>query len=324
MPSTSLGFRQIGNDSVMMNPRGHVNSNRGAFDVALSGGLGLEEWDDWMGREGATSEVLPSSIERSESMESSVSSSDTWAIDPETSGVNLMSTSYVAGTDFPFTDAPFELEDFSRLSKAEERRLQNIAMPYYAISNIKIASEPAPPVESLASLSPSPEPELRKRKNNKRKSVGLGEQPSTAKDQLSYQSRKRGHNAIEKRYRTNLNAKIELLREGIPSIYGPNDNVGKDDPAGEGDDKPNPQKYGKAAVLMRALEYIQHLEKTTQRLSGEVNTLKTCVGAFENGNSMNSISRLVTTKGETLESIQSDFQQIQPIQKAVTGPATRR
>lgn len=36
------------------------------------------------------------------------------------------------------------------------------------------------------------------------------------------QSRKRGHNAIEKKYRTNLNAKIELLREGVPSICGSN------------------------------------------------------------------------------------------------------
>lgn len=41
------------------------------------------------------------------------------------------------------------------------------------------------------------------------------------------------------------------------------------------------QKYGKAAILTRALEYIKHLELTTQRLGSEVGALKTRIAAFE-------------------------------------------
>jgi len=353
MPSRSLSYRQADNDGIMVTPRSLINPNSNVFDKAFNEGLGLEEWDDWMRWEGATTtDILPASIERSDSMESSAASSDTWAMGIETSGVDMMSTSYSAGTEFPFLDAPFELEDtppisaaltnnhnglplypttgsyatqgqvqqelrrsyrgFSSLTEAEERSLQDIAMPYHALSNIKIASAPASPAESQASgsLSPSPEPEARTRKSNKRKSVDMGEQPSVA----LCQSRKRGHNAIEKRYRTNLNAKIESLREGVPSLCGP-DNCGEEDSDGEGDSKSTQQKYGKAAILMRALEYIKHLEKTTQRLGSEVDTLKTRVGAFEklamsgsiilNAGGIEAMSRPVLVKSETLESIQS-------------------
>ncbi|KAH6713836.1 hypothetical protein DL95DRAFT_446671 [Leptodontidium sp. 2 PMI_412] len=368
MPSRNLSFRQNDSNGVTITPRGLCNPDTNVFDKAFNEGLGLEEWDEWMKWESATTELLPTSIENNENLESSTSSPDTWAMGLESSGVN-MSTKYDAVTEFPFADAPFELEDtpptsmgsvasrtapslypdtasyptqgqmqqeprrsyrgFSSLTEAEERSLQDIAMPYQALSNIKIASAPTSPAES-DSISPSPEPEVRTRKNNKRKSIDLGELPSNA----LCQSRKRGHNAIEKRYRTNLNAKIESLREGVPSLCGPNDNIGDEESDGEGDGKSSQQKYGKAAILMRALEYIQHLEKTTQRLGSEVDTLKTRVGAFEklamggsiilNGNGMEAISRSVMTKSETLESIQSDFQQIQPKAKPVTGPATRR
>lgn len=350
MPSRNLSFRQTDNSGIIITPRGLVNPNTNVFDKAFNEGLGLEEWDDWMRWEGATTELLPVSNQSRENLESSVSTPDTWAMGLETSSVDMRTKSYASATEFPFTDAPFEFEDtptsassipsenaasfhhptssyltqgqvqqdvrrsyrgFSSLTEAEERSLQDIAMPYHALSNIKIASAPVSPTDSPASqsLSPSPEPEVRTRKNNKRKSVDLGELPSPA----LCQSRKRGHNAIEKRYRTNLNAKIESLREGVPSICGQNINAGEEDSDGEGDSKSG-QKYGKAAVLMRALEYIQHLEKTTQRLGSEVDTLKTRVGAFEklamsgsiilNGSGMEDMNRLALTKSETLESIQ--------------------
>ncbi|KAH7346502.1 hypothetical protein BKA65DRAFT_502605 [Rhexocercosporidium sp. MPI-PUGE-AT-0058] len=368
MPSRNLSFRQTNSSGIQITPRGLVNPDTNVFDKAFNEGLGIEEWDDWMRWEGATTEVLPTPVENCENLESSISSPETWAMGLETTGVD-MSTKYAVATEFPFTDAPFEFEDtpptsassmigpnvpsyyptttsypalgqvqqelrrsyrgFSSLTEAEERSLQDIAMPYNALSNIKITSAPPSPAESQ-SLSPSAEPEVRTRKNNKRKSIDPGELPSNT----LCQSRKRGHNAIEKRYRTNLNAKIESLREGVPSLCGPNDNNGEEDSDGEGDDKSSQQKYGKAAILTRALEYIQHLEKTTKRLGSEVDTLQTRVGAFEklamngsmnsNGNGMGETNRPALTKSETLESIQADFQQIQSKQKVVTGPATKR
>jgi hypothetical protein len=80
------------------------------------------------------------------------------------------------------------------------------------------------------------------------------------------------------------------------------------------DSKTGQQKYGKAAILTRALEYIKHLENTTQRLGGEVDVLKTRVGAFEKLAMSGSIvlnsnvgpqSGLVRVKSETLETIQA-------------------
>ncbi|KAK0121106.1 hypothetical protein ONS96_011288 [Cadophora gregata f. sp. sojae] len=360
----------------MVTPRNLVNPSSNLFDKSLNGEFAQEDWDDWMRWEGATTtDLIPADIQCTESMERHDASLETWAMGIESSGVDMMPTSYSAGTDFPFADAPFEFEDtpplsagstnnqrniplypttganptqgqvqqelrrsyrgFSSLTEAEERSLQDIAMPSHVLPNIKVASASASPAASQASqasqsFSPSPEPETRTRKNNKRKSVDMEDQPNSA----LCQSRKRGHNAIEKRYRTNLNAKIESLREGIPSLYGPNDNGGEEDSVREGDSKSNQQKYGKAAILMRALEYIKHLEKTTQRLGSEVDTLKTRVGAFEklamsgsiilNAGGMEAMSRPVLVKSETLESIQSDFQQIRPKAKVVAGPATKR
>jgi hypothetical protein len=135
------------------------------------------------------------------------------------------------------------------------------------------------------------------------------------------QSRKRGHNAIEKRYRTNLNDKINCLRLGIPSLSrrssadSKSDEEAEDSDAEDMDSKTAQQKYGKAAILTRALEYIKHLETTTQRLGSEVDVLTTRVGAFEklamsgsiilNGKGLDVQSVLSPVKMETLETIQA-------------------
>lgn len=186
--------------------------------------------------------------------------------------------------DLPFPLA-YEFEQpapqFTPLTQAEEQSLQNIAMPYL-FSQTRISSAPPSPTPSHStSASPSPEPQICTRKPPKRKAALLSQDlPGTC------QSRKRGHNAIEKRYRTNLNDKINCLREGIPPLCkAPSDAISDEtgeeaddsEAKGEGVDK----KYGKAAILTRALEYIRHLEGTTRRMGEEVMGLKTRVGVFE-------------------------------------------
>jgi len=206
------------------------------------------------------------------------------------------------------------------------------------LSQFKISSEPSSPTASHSSpsQSPSPEFETRTRKNKKRKPSVDDEDVPIA---LS-QSRKRGHNAIEKRYRTNLNDKINCLREGIPAQSRTSSSENKsgdecEDSDAEGDDsKTGQQKYGKAAILSRALEYIKHLESTTQRLGCEVTALKTRVGAFEklamngsialSGSAAGGSDITLTAKCETLESIKDDFQQIKPKTKPVLSGPTRR
>ncbi|PBP20726.1 helix-loop-helix DNA-binding domain-containing protein [Diplocarpon rosae] len=348
MPWRNLGF-QGSDNGVVIAPRSLINTNTDLFDKAFHEGLYLEEWDSWMAWGGATPELLPASVERRESTASTISSPERpCAMGPGTSMVENMEASYAAVTGLPFEDLPFELVEtpltpvsstcsqsaptypvtacyssqsqvqhelrrpygaFSPLAAAQERSLDDVTMPHHALSKIEIASTAASSMDP-ESISPSPAPEVRTRKN-KRKSVDLGEQPSTL-----CQSRKRGHNAIEKRYRTNLNAKIECLRKGVPSLCV-SDKISGEGSDGEAvDSKPGKQKYGKAAILTRALEYIRHLESTTQRLGGEVDSLKTRVEAFEklarsgsinlNGSAVAVMSRSVSTKRETLESVQSD------------------
>ena len=287
-------------------------------------------------------------IERKASFASDMSSPETWTADIDNTPRESMTAAMSNQNEFLFEDAPFELHEitnlpsglqlgpnttsfltkiqaaelqdlrqsfhrFSSLTEAEEQRLLDIAMPYRMISKVKLSSEPfsSTASHSSPSPSPSPEPESRTRKNKKRKSLADAEAPSAV-----CQSRKRGHNAIEKRYRTNLNDKINCLRQGVPSLCRTSSSESKSADGGEGSDseemdtKTGQQKYAKAVILTRALEYIKYLENTTKRLGSEVTVLKTRVGAFEKLAMSGSLSKGVATpsvpptvKWETLQSI---------------------
>jgi hypothetical protein len=362
MPFRNSYLRDADGCLDLTTPRRLVDTENNVFDKAFNGVLDMEEWDNWMKWEGTTEMEVPSLYRKDskDSITSTASSPETWSV-----GMNHLSTSYSTESGFNFNDAPFEFEEsqnvnelstrqtrssntqgpqdtrrsfsgFSSLTEAEEQSLQDIAMPYRMLSKVKISSEPSSPAisHSSPSPSPSPEPEVRTRKSKKRKSLtDDGEIPNA----LS-QSRKRGHNAIEKRYRTNLNQKINCLRDGVPALSrtasgdSKSDDEAEDSDAEGADGKNAQQKYGKAAILTRALEYIKHLESTTNRLGSEVSTLKTRVGAFEKLAMSGSIvlnsgnGWLVPTaqiiKTETLKTIQEDFQQIRPVKPS--APQTRK
>jgi Helix-loop-helix DNA-binding domain len=348
MPSRNLYLRAPNGELELITPRGLANPENNVFDKAFNSGIDMEEWDDWMRWEAPELEIPDG---RRESLTSNISSPEAWSTDHDSAGKDQIPCSYSTANEYPFEDAPFEIDEalpqssslplappatlflanlqpqqdlrrsfrgFSSLTEAEERDLQDIAMPSRMLSAIKIASEPSSPTSSHSDQSPSPslEPESRTRKTRKRKSSqDDGEVPSAL-----CQSRKRGHNAIEKRYRTNLNDKINCLRLGIPALSRRSSSDTKSDEDAEDSDedmdtKTAQQKYGKAAILTRALEYIQHLETTTQRLGHEVDVLATRVGAFEklamsgsiilNGNGLGVQSILSPVKIETLESIQA-------------------
>jgi hypothetical protein len=167
---------------------------------------------------------------------------------------------------------------FSTLSLAEQRNLQDIAMPYLMHpAEIMPEQEDAAALSSSSSSS-SPKPKV-KAPSKKRKSSAASK-PDAGE---LCQSRKRGHNAIEKKYRTNLNDKIVALRDCIPSPCTFLDgqiikDESKDD---EDSSKDASYKYGKAAVLTRAVEYITHLEETMTVLGVEADILKARVLAFE-------------------------------------------
>jgi hypothetical protein len=192
--------------------------SRNIFDKTSSKGY-MEEWEDWMRWEGNTTTILNTEDCRASVASSSVSSPDSW------SAQFGLSPSYTDDAHFSFEDAPFEIDDttntnmfeisntssllpvvlsqgvrrpfhgFSTLTEAEERDLQNLAMPTRAPAKIQVVSQPPSPTTSESLTSPIEEAETTNRKNRKRKSM-TEELPSAL-----CQSRKRGHNAIEKRYR---------------------------------------------------------------------------------------------------------------------------
>lgn len=365
MPIRNLYLRGSNGSLEQLTPRGLADPDSNVFDKAFSTDptndpVDMEDWNDWMKWESGIDAPI---LDRKHSNESTASSQGNWFSDIESSGKDAASGPLTADNDFSFEDAPFEFDDtmtsphmgpgneapifeadrertyrrYSTLTPAEEKSLQNIAMPYL-LSKVKISSVPSSPILSQQSSisptpSPEPEPEVRTRKTKKRRAnIDDEDVPSAL-----CQSRKRGHNAIEKRYRTNLNDKINCLRQGVPSLCGTSHSADEaDDSDAEGvDSKIGQQKYGKAAILTRALEYIQHLESTSQRLGGEVTTLKIRVGAFEKlamsgsmiiNSAGTPLNEPPVVKSETLQSIKADFKQIKPKTKPTStkSAATRR
>ena len=339
MPRRNI-FLQDSDESLLITPRALINPETNIFDTSFSADIPIEEWQGWMKWDGDASDLDSTVLEQTCSLESTHSTTHYMydAVDNETALFSLFPTE----TEFPFEDAPFGIEadestDFSQflttsqmpinlrnpcrgystLTATEQKSLQDIAMPHQMLPQVKLLSEPSSPIatSSSQSRSPSPEPECCTRKNKKRKSLvdddGLTNE--------SCQSRKTGHNAIEKRYRTNLNDKISCLGEGIPSLWrtsstDPNFGDKVDESDNEiMDKKTGQQEYGKAAILGRALEYIQHFENSTQGLLDEVAVFNTRVGAFERLAMCGSIVKggapattgLLTSKKDILQSIQA-------------------
>jgi len=312
-----------------------------------------EEWIDWMRWDGSAEQDLEKpnglSLDR-QNTSSTMSSTSNWFSEVESAEIDPILESYQVENNFSYGDAPFDVDEhfitaqsmklqtgtllssietsrrpftgFSTLTAEEERVLKSIAMP---LSQVQISSP-----TSLTSSS-SVEPETHTPKLNKKRKSSVDEDLPAA----LCQSKKRGHNAIEKRYRTNLNDKINELREGVPALcHHFNEDGDEPEDSDEDGEEKAAQKYGKAAILTRALEYIQHLESTMQRLGGEVATLRTRVGAFEklamggsivlNNTVGCGISAPTDERTDTLESIQAEFKQIKPKSKAVVAPVPRK
>jgi hypothetical protein len=74
---------------------------------------------------------------------------------------------------------------------------------------------------------------------------------------------KNSHNLIEKRYRNNINSKIQTLRDCIPSFRSKNEDESED---GESEGK---VKCNKGIILEKAIQYIAELEREVERLEKE-------------------------------------------------------
>ncbi|KAF2746243.1 hypothetical protein M011DRAFT_404683 [Sporormia fimetaria CBS 119925] len=135
---------------------------------------------------------------------------------------------------------------------------------------------------SSSSDTSSPEPVPPNSKKRKSTSEESDDGPASKKEKQPV--KKTAHNMIEKRYRTNLNDKINALREAVPSLRVMlRQNGGQED-----EDEPEDlegltpaHKLNKATVLTKATEYIRHLEKRNKRMHDEILQLKGRLESYE-------------------------------------------
>lgn len=130
-------------------------------------------------------------------------------------------------------------------------------------------AEPLPPPAVETSL-PSPRHKATRRPS---RTSSSSEDP---KDTVA-SKRKAAHNAVEKRYRTNLNAKFLALSNAVPSLRASKPGANSTNANSKGiktNLKDGVQFQNKSEVLTRALAYIQELQEEKFLLQNELNVLK--------------------------------------------------
>lgn len=89
--------------------------------------------------------------------------------------------------------------------------------------------------------------------------------------------KKAAHNAIEKRYRTNMNAKFLALGNAIPKTaaqQSQSTNKGLRKSTLSGDTQQQQPPQNKSEILTGALAYIRELQEENRLLRNELNVLK--------------------------------------------------
>jgi len=195
---------------------------------------------------------------------------------------------------------------YSSLTIAQVQALEKIAMP----NGIKAWEQPSPSQSTVASPSETEAPKtkksIQKRKHSRDKEPGFA-----SGDVSLGQSKREGHNTIEKRYRANLNDKIYLLGQSIPNLTAAQKGeIEIDDQENGANPLPDKEKYSKAVIIMRAVQYITYLETQNKKVGQQAFSLNTRVEAFEklakSGSfDKDSASGVEASDTETLESIRN-------------------
>lgn len=94
----------------------------------------------------------------------------------------------------------------------------------------------------------------------KKRKLSTESAESATQKLMSVVQHKQSHSIVEKRYRTNLNDKISDLRKIIPSLRGDaSDSI-------ETERRSTAPKHNKSTILIKAIEYINHLEQRNSYL----------------------------------------------------------
>ncbi|KAJ3182032.1 hypothetical protein HDU87_000372 [Geranomyces variabilis] len=132
--------------------------------------------------------------------------------------------------------------------------------------------------------------------------------PATGAPQTVKHQRKVAHNAIERRYRTNINDRITELRLVVPALNGPKirdakgskrnrsgDDSSSSDEDGEApliDGVPAAKKLNKATILKKSTEYILHLKGTNTMVADENARLRAIIAQMGGGDMLKQLDIL--------------------------------
>ncbi|KAL1917764.1 uncharacterized protein VTP21DRAFT_3598 [Calcarisporiella thermophila] len=104
-------------------------------------------------------------------------------------------------------------------------------------------------------------------------------QPHPSFTPLMKQQKKVAHNAIERRYRNNINDRITDLKNAVPALC----NLRSKDSVEEIDGVVAATKLNKATILRKATEYIHYLRKSNGELREEVDMLRGALRTLPGG-----------------------------------------
>ncbi|RCI01011.1 hypothetical protein CU097_015208 [Rhizopus azygosporus] len=131
--------------------------------------------------------------------------------------------------------------------------------------------------------------------NSINNSVNTSASNSSSVNAPGRQHKKTAHNAIERRYRNNINDRIAELKNAVPALLYAKvkDNNGRKRKNDEEDDGEDGEEYldgvavatklNKATILRKATEYINHLKKTGEDIKRENEVLQNILSQLPGG-----------------------------------------
>ncbi|CAG8564460.1 3304_t:CDS:2 [Racocetra fulgida] len=100
--------------------------------------------------------------------------------------------------------------------------------------------------------------------------------------QSNKQQKKVAHNAIERRYRNNINDRINELKNVVPALCNLKNKEDKDDD-NDVDGIPAATKLNKATILRKSTEYITYLKNNNKKIKSENEVLRKMIEALPGG-----------------------------------------
>ncbi|PMD22608.1 hypothetical protein NA56DRAFT_644800 [Hyaloscypha hepaticicola] len=258
--------------------------------------MASQEWDiQWQGTFGLETPVEDRKLKTS----STTYVSGNWYtnIERESTGEDMVDPYFCSSNHFLFDDPFIPLGDHSLSWQFPPTATMGFNAPSLQDAGNDVhGKRPTLEKEAYPSLQDTLTPDLPVEfKDTSKTSRPVGSDPSRSNKRKykkrqpsgprANSQRRDSHNAIEKKYRTSINEKIDRLRQAIPPPVRKNGEFKyseeDDGSSTEKESKSLGLKDGKGAVLVRALGYIKRLEADATKLCGEAVVLESRLKAFQ-------------------------------------------